>query len=85
MWWAYIPVLAILIVEAFFAMELLSWRGSLNHYQRQIDRDRQGCYACITKADVTSFSWNSAASFCSVHKAHAALIHDLEEKISKSE
>lgn len=47
--------------------------------RREMKHRLTTCYACTTGASVTSFSNESARSFCPYHKAHRALITDLEQ------
>jgi hypothetical protein len=82
--WLLLLLVPGLLVELFFAWTLLDWKSGLDNYQRQIDRDRSRCYACLTGASVMSFGRNSSSSFCSYHRAHYELIHDLESKVIES-
>jgi hypothetical protein len=76
--WIFVGLfVTVALVEAFFVFALWDWKSSLGMWQREIDRDRSRCYACVTGASVTSFK--NPYQFCNEHRAHWQLIHDLEE------
>jgi hypothetical protein len=73
-------VVAVAVIEVVVACFLVWGWCVLNSWDKRLLKESQECYACVTGASVTSFNVGRSSSFCREHKAHSALIYDLEEK-----